>query len=360
MLFGYPISATETNWLHECLCQILQLIHNNVETGKPLPAWPEIIPEVYRNKLQRRTALRDKLNVYEKALRKLGNKKRHQVLQALQDQNEIALLLCCQHSCEAINDLPKTIRKPVIDLFAYAFDILTDLGIRDNQYKTIYELMRSRVCPFCGCEPFKAVGSRREALDHYLLESKYPFAASNLRNLVPMCHTCNSGYKLSQDMLYKKNGTRRKSFDPYNCTGTKVSLENSQPFAGTRTPTGQLPQWQIEFEPNTEEVLTWNEVFDIRKRYEKDVLDAEFKTWLEDFNSWCKSARILPSSNQELLDAINRYATLYEQMGISERAFLKASVFRMLHTHCEQGNQQLISFLMSRVNPGQTNLQQAP
>jgi hypothetical protein len=360
MLFGYPISATEENWLHECLYEILQLIHTCVETGKPLPKWPELIPEAHRDILQGRPALRNKLNAYEKALAKLGIKKRKQVLQALNDQNEIAFLLCCQHNCEAINDLPKTIRKPVMDLFAYAFDILTGLGVRDSQYKAIYEVMRHRVCPFCGCEPFKALGSRREALDHYLLESKYPFAASNLRNLVPMCHTCNSGYKLSQDMLYRNDGTRRKSFDPYNCTGTRLSLEQSQPFAGTVTPIGQLPRWQIEFEPNTEEVLTWNQVFHIRERYQNDVLDAEFKTWLRDFNSWCKSAKFLPTSNQELLDAINRYATLYELMGISERAFLKAAVFRMLHTHCEQGNQQLISFLMSRVNPGQTNLLQAP
>jgi hypothetical protein len=353
MLFGYPISATETNWLHECLRQILQLIHTCLETGNQVPVWPDILPEMYRDRLQRRKALRDKLVVYEKAVAKLSSKKRKQILQALNDQNEIALLLSCQHNCEAINDLPKTIRKPVIDLFAYAFDILTDLGIRDTQYKAIYEVIPTKVCPFCGCEPFKSLGSRREALDHYLLESKYPFAASNLRNLVPMCHTCNSGYKLSQDMLHRNNDTRRKSFDPYNCTGIKLSLENSQPFAGTLTPIGQLPQWQIQFDPNTEEVLTWDEVFHIRERYEKDVLDAEFKTWLEDFNSWCKSAGILPNSNQELLDALNRYATLYEQMGFSERAFLKASVFRMLHNHCQLGNRELISFLMSRVNSGE-------
>ena len=54
-----------------------------------------------------------------------------------------------------------------------------------------------------------------------------------------------------------------------------------------------------------------------------------------------------------LVDGINHYATLYEEMGISDRAFLKAAVFRMLHIQCQQGNQRLISFLMSRVNPGQ-------
>lgn len=182
-----------------------------------------------------------------------------------------------------------------------------------------------------------------------------------------MGNKCNSSYKRAEDILIRKDGTRRKSFDPYsksfdpyNCTRIRLSLKNSQPFAGTLTPIGQIPRWQIEFEPNTEEVITWDEVFHIRERYERDVLNPKFKSRLDDFKHWCKSAQIAPSSDKELMDGLNRYATLYEEMGISDRAFLKAAVFRMLHTHCQQGDQRLISFIMSIVNPGQSILHQAP
>ncbi|MFM7366725.1 MAG: hypothetical protein ACKO2Z_02745, partial [Sphaerospermopsis kisseleviana] len=208
----------------------------------------------------------------------------------------------------------------------------------------------SHTCPFCGCENFDAPESPREALDHYLVEKKYPFAAANLRNLVPMGNKCNSRYKLAEDILINQNGIRRKSFDPYNHEEIRLCLDNSQPFAGND---GQLPRWQIEFSLNTEEVTTWDEVFHIRERYERDVLNPQFKRWLDDFKSWCKSANIVPSSQGELVDCLNTYATLYEEMGISDRAFLKAAVFRMFHIHCQQGNQRLISFLMSRVNPRQ-------
>ncbi len=95
-----------------------------------------------------------------------------------------------------------------------------------------------------------------------------------------MGNKCNSRYKLAQDILTKKDGTRRKSFDPYNHGEISLSLNNSQPFAGKN---GQLPRWQIEFSPNTEEIITWDEVFHIRERYEKNVLNEEFKSWLRSF-----------------------------------------------------------------------------
>ena len=352
MLFGYPISATATNWLHECLCEILCSIHASLHTATKPPAWPEIIPDRYRNKLQKRTGIKERLNTYQTTVEQLTIAEQERILQALHDQNEIALLLSCQRNCEAIADLPKLIREPVKELFEFAFKLLTDLEIRDKHYKVIYDAVPSHTCPFCGCENFDAPRIPREALDHYLAESKYPFAASNLRNLVPMGNKCNSRYKLAQDILFRNDGTRRRSFDPYDCTGIILSLENSQPFAGTLTTTGQVPRWQIEFEPNTEEVLTWDEVFHIRERYEKDVLDPKFKSWLDDFKRWCKSANIVPNSDQELVDAIDRYATLYEEMGISDRAFLKAAVFRMLHAHCQNGDRRLISFIRAVIGVG--------
>lgn len=352
MLFGYPISATRENWLHECLCDILRLIHASLQTATTLPAWPDIIPASYPKRLHTRTGLRDRLISYKTTVEKLTTAEQEQILQALHDQNEIALLLSGQLDCETITQLPKSIHKPVKKLFEFAFELLTELEIRDLHYQAIYDAT-PHICPFCGCQPFDAPGSRREALDHYLAESIYPLAGSNLRNLVPMCNKCNSR-KLAQDILTNKNGTRRKSFDPYsyNCTGIKLSLENSQPFAGEVTPTGELPRWQIEFSPNTEEVITWDEVFHIQERYKRDVLDAEFKTWLWQFKSWCKSRNIVPSSHQELLDEIDHYANYYEDQGMSDRAFLKAAVFRMLHAHCKKGDQRLISFIRNVIGIG--------
>ncbi|MEH1869556.1 MAG: hypothetical protein V7K69_31800 [Nostoc sp.] len=360
MLFGYPIAATADNWLHECFCHIMQAIHSTVASRNIITEWSKIIPEPYRNRLksrlQRSGGLGDKLNAYQIALAKLTAEEQNQILQALNDQNKIALLLSCQCDCQAITDLPVAIHKPVKALFKYAFYLLTDpdLEIRDKHYDIIYKSIPSRVCPFCGCEGFDALGSRREALDHYLLKDSYPFAAANLRNLVPMGYKCNSQYKHTKNILYKDNQTRRKSFDPYNYQGVvKISLNNSQPFAGGIGRTGErLPKWEIDFSCASEEITTWDDIFHVRERYIRDVLDAEFNSWLDIFGRWCQR-RIIPNSDQELVDAIEDYASDRELEGFGDRGFLKAAVFRMLHIHCQKGNQQLIVFLMAIVNPEQ-------
>ena len=148
-------------------------------------------------------------------------------------------------------------------------------------------------------------------------------------------------------MLYKPNGTRRRSFDPYDCLGISLSLKNSQPFAGITGKTGEpLPKWEIGFSSNTEEVTTWDDVFHIRERYERDVLNEAFNNWLNGFRSWCRHPRKnMPNSDQEWVDEIELYALCQESLGFDDRAFLKAAVFRMLHIHCKNGDQRLINFI---------------
>ena len=351
MLFGYPVEATAENWLHECLHEILHLIHSCIATGKSPPAWPDIIPESYRNRLQRRTGLRDKLKAYQIAVAKLMAVEQNRILEAFNDQNKIALLLSCREDCEAITDLPAAIHEPVKTLFEFAFSLLTNLEIRDKHYKTIYDAASYHTCPFCGCEYFDAPGAPREDLDHYLAKSKYSFASANLRNLVPMGNKCNS-YKLTQDILKRDDGTRRKSFDPYNHRIVTISLDNSQPFAGKVGTLGApLPKWTIDFSPDSEEVTTWDDVFHIRERYERDVLDEGFNAYLREFGNHCRRFyHPLPSSTEELIDAIEKYTGFQEDNGLRDKAFLKASVFRMLHIHCQKGDQRLIKLIRDVVN----------
>jgi len=358
MLFGYPIAATAENWLHECLGQILQAIHSNLASGNISTGWSEVISEPYRSRLHRRLkvseklnpqklSLGDKLSNYQTSLKSLPTSERDRVLKAFSEQNNIALLLSGNCKCDAITDLPENIHKPVKALFEAAFTLLTDLEIRDQHYKLIYDASVCHTCPFCGCEYFDAPGAPREALDHYLPEHKYPFAAANLRNLVPMGNKCNSRYKLAQDILRKDDGTRRKSFDPYNHGTVTISLDKSQPFAGAIGRTGEpLPKWEIDFSSNTEEVSTWDDVFHIRERYERDVLNEAFNNWLNGFRSWCRDPRKnIPNSDQEWVDEIESYALYHDSLGFEDRAFLKAAVFRMLHRHCQSGNQRLINFI---------------
>lgn len=126
-----------------------------------------------------------------------------------------------------------------------------------------------------------------------------------------------------------------------------LSLINSQPFAGTTGKTGEpLPKWEIDFSLNTEEVTTWDDVFHIRERYKRDVLDPKFQSYLGEFGSYCRSRQPVPTSTEELLRELKNYISFQESNEFKDRAFLKAAVFKMLYVHCQKGDQRLINLII--------------
>jgi hypothetical protein len=256
MLFGYPLAATQNNWLHNCVLEGVKKVHALVNAKKRYPAWPEILPDKHQGTLKSRRGLRDQFKAYNTALRKLSSEsEREAVLAAVTDQNRISDLLSNSSNCAVLDALPIAIRTAASSLFDFSFALLTDLRIRDEHYEAIYNAALAHVCPFCGTEYFDAPGAPREALDHYLAKSRYPFAAANLRNLVPMGHKCNSNYKRAVDVLYDANGVRRMVFDPYNHAQMSVVLDDSEPFGGS---TPNKPRWSIKFDPDAPAVSTWD------------------------------------------------------------------------------------------------------
>jgi hypothetical protein len=289
-----------------------------------------------------RHGLRDRFVAYANVCAGLAEAERVMLTRALREQNEIAQLLSGQTTCQVLDDMPAAIRPAIRELFTFAFKILGGLGVRDHHYQVVYGRMPYALCPFCSFEFFDAPGAPREALDHYLLQSKYPFAAANLRNLVPMGNKCNSRYKLAQDILYKEDGARRRSIDPYGIVTVSVSLAGSQPFAGKD---GKLPAWTINFNPDSEESETWDSVFQIRDRYRRDVLDVRFNNWLEHFASWCRSANIVPDTDDALIDALRRYTEHLRSTALQDGNFLRGEVFDLFRAHCEGGDDRSLSFM---------------
>ena len=342
MLFGYPIEATNDNWLHECLCEAIAAIHSHIDSDNSYPQWPAILPNDYQSRLIASTGLRVHLENYAKALRKLSKSHQDQILQAIADQNKISELLSGGCDCAMIDELPKPIQTCIKELFIYAFDKLKDLGVRESHYAHIYASIPHKVCPFCGVEYMDPPGARREDLDHYLPKSLYPLAAANLRNLVPMGHKCNSKYKLSTDVLRRSDGTRRVAFDPYDHTEISVVLDDSEPFDGEES---NIPRWVMRFNPDIPAATTWDEVFEIRVRYYRDHLNPSYKKWLKDFRSWSRSANLMGNTDTLIVEALRRYETYNIECGIQDRAHLKAAVFRMLRLHCEAGNRRLLNIM---------------
>ena len=94
-----------------------------------------------------------------------------------------------------------SIREAIRDLFEYAFGILADLGLRDENYRQLYNQMKWKVCAFCGVELLDAPGQKER---HWITICQSPVTLSgvNFRNLPPMGAKCNSRYKGQQDILW--------------------------------------------------------------------------------------------------------------------------------------------------------------
>ena len=269
------------------------------------------------------------------------------MLTCLTQQNAIADLVSGVSDCDCLTDLPVAIREPAKDLFAFAFELLTDLDVRDAHYAAIYNTIGSKVCPFCALEYFDAPGAPREDLDHYLAVSRYPFAAANLRNLTPMGMKCNERHKLDGDMLRDEKRNKRPSFDPYVDREIRISLINSVPFGQADD---QTPQWQIEFVPDSPECITWDSVFHIRTRIERDVLNPSFRDWLGVFAAWfVKRKGVDDVSNERIVASVREYAEDAEMTGLTAREFLRAPVFRMIERRCSNGDNRLLQLMRDLV-----------
>ena len=60
------------------------------------------------------------------------------------------------------------------------------------------------VCLYCNNEPIQTLGKRKKIrtdLDHFYPQTKFPFLAVTLSNLIPSGKVCNQSYKKSNDML---------------------------------------------------------------------------------------------------------------------------------------------------------------
>lgn len=349
MLFGYPVAATRNNWFHDCLCETLRTIHALADANEGYPDWPSVLPTAHRKPLEDRPKLRGLLKAYNDAIRQLAREQRDMVLGALESENRIPELLSGAQDCVRADGLPQVVQEPVAELFEFAFQLLAPLKVRDQHYAAVHAEMPAHVCPFCGIEHFSSPRSKREALDHYLARSYYPFAAANLRNLVPMCHKCNSGYKLAADMVRRVDGTGRVAFDPYNHTRIQVLLDESDPFGGS---TEILPNWRIRFLPETPEVSTWDDVFSVRERYRQDHLDDAYVPWIRQFAELARD-RVRPYSDEKLIEALRWYEEAHRdpELEFHERAFLKAAVFRMLRQRCQQKHSRLLKLLRDLVAP---------
>jgi len=347
MLNVYPIAATAENWVHDAVHAKVKLALEAMNNGTAAPDWAD---DMHAD-LAYREALRTRYDAFLVAAGGLSTQQRTKVLRALEDQNNIPAVFDGIAACPRIAATPVRIRKPTAALFTAAFDALKSLKVRDRLYEKIFKDLPGKCCPFCGIEPFEAPGLAREDLDHYLPRSLYPFAGANLRNLAPMGGKCNRAYKQALDVICDDTGQRRRCFDPYGENLATVSLMASRPFENDETGPFSLPVWQVDLLGDTDSVATWDQVFQIRHRYEKKI-QAHFRDWMEHFANWCALQVGLITTQQEVISALEGYLRVVLQRTHDDGAHLKRAMFEMLRQKCAESDisDRLTSWLSALVS----------
>lgn len=181
-----------------------------------------------------------------------------------------------------------------------------DIDDHYNQFTTVNGALK---CPFCGiADVLGPYHENREAYDHYLPKSIYPFNSINFKNLAPACHHCNSTYKTTKDPNFVPKdrlgeGARRKAFYPYTSQRNRVEVTvgiDANASVDKLTPADiTLGFGLADFD---EEISTWNEIYSIDERYKAKLCDDDARAWLEDFLLLNRKYGITPNEHLEDVD----------------------------------------------------------
>ena len=339
MLFTFPPEALNCNWVNQTVTEVLSAGMNAIDIGQAPPAWPGILPADKRDLLRRRRGLRPKLVAFWDGYSDLSAEDRTCLRDAIVSQTNLPIVyLDVAQQCPCLDDIPAVMRVPVQTLSEYLFGQLGKIkldgkALRDIQFETCQN-HGVRICPFCGLDYFQPVGTKRNALDHLMPISKYPFVSADFKNLPPTCHSCNSLYKLDQDILFDEAGARRPCSDPYAGPVYRLSLNGSAFGEGSEVQGFILPRWQIHFDgPNAQQAETWDAVYEIKSRL-ASTLDADFLSWVRHFALWFVKEIGTGKTPEEVAESLPRYIENVIQEKFEDRAFLKAEAFRFLDRSC--------------------------
>lgn len=213
---------------------------------------------------------------------------------AYQDNNCIIDLCNSQNGCEPfrykeLEQINKNLKKVLKNFYKHLFTNVIHLkavtsrtGKLEKHYKEFVTVNDEDKCPFCGINDLKGrYSNRKDAYDHFLPKSVYPFNSVNFLNLAPMCYDCNSSYKGPKDPLIRKDKiTRRKAFYVYDKESPDIRLSIELLSKDIKSLTPEDIGLEITCTDSDEQVEAWNEIFGIEERYKKKCLSKnDGKFW---------------------------------------------------------------------------------
>jgi len=197
----------------------------------------------------------------------------------------------------------------------------TDLA---SYYNDFVRTNNQGVCPFCGIQPIdNELDPTREAFDHYLPKSKYPFNSVNLKNLCPICSKCNTGNKADKDPLHDQQQNRRRAFYPFSTASPDIDVSITLLDKNWEQPTSDKLDLSLHSGTSQDMVETWDDLFSVHQRYLARCCSTQgAEYWI---NQVLRESENYEKSAQEVLQAQISWS---EDSPWIEANFLKAALLK--------------------------------
>lgn len=220
---------------------------------------------------------------------------RNKIVAAFVHSNQIQSLCMNQAGSLIIelNDLPKSIRTELDDLFKYLYSSalnyhIFETHVTDTLKESINRFIVANgieVCPFCGLEGFLNIeGQSRIALDHWLCRDLFPMSAVNFDNLFPIGSKCNERPAKGTRNILIDNPVNRNRVHAYYPYLPHSGINTSFRFINEPTVAGIVDaDWQFDLIPvnNAENDIfdSWDSTLNINIRYLDYLRKVIFIMW---------------------------------------------------------------------------------
>lgn len=346
MFQTYCVESLQFNKIHESILQVLETLIECHRDDLAIPEWKDLIPIENHPYLKFKYKIKRLVYEFSVLIEGHGADFLEEIRNFVISQNQIENLL---DSSEELNSIDSDeINEKLKEIFEEGFELIKKTGLRQKHYSAIYTKLKSKTCPFCGYMALDAVGLKSEDLDHYLDRVNYFAAAANLKNLVPTCSKCNSRYKGTANLIFWA-GQRRPAFNPYGNHVADISLRNTE-LMGENS----MPNWDIEFIPYSDEVETWNQVYDVRTRLLESVLKPSYDNTLNELIDFFVELNLSTvCTNQDLLEALHKFYWYKSRNPEQGLGFLKSRVIDLLIQRVEQNDHAAIAMIRAALRQPQ-------
>lgn len=266
--------------------------------------------------------LKDKVDEIYELCKNLTAEEKLSIKNAFLVNNEIEKLCNGETTPKYLDDLPAVVKNKMKPLLVDFYETLLERakvpGKKQDYYQALITANDLKYCPCCGLSYFESEDSRyREAFDHYLPKAHYPFLSVNFRNLVPLCHKCNSDRKGDKNPIEND----KKAFYPFG-DRDKHKIQIAIQINKTKDLRDlQRDDLIVTLNGDVGKIETWDWLFDIKERY-NDSLRGLSKSLLQrikrrhiDFQK--------TNPQQTYVESLERLIADYEYDKYEDTKFLK-------------------------------------